>query len=587
MRSTTARVATIGAFLGVVLLGCHAAPDDVEGQARELMDSTRRENALQNLNRLYDAARRADRDQEHGENVEAFADAAVPAVTEAYLNTTSDRRNQYRMLELLGRIGDPRAMPAFLAALDYQPEVTENHAVLVGQTFRRMEIPEDQMGPAIEAMSEALRRIQGDRQEHNTLRLELIQTLGHLGDPRATPVLVETALRMSEDQDIIINRLAIQQIAKIRDPEAVGPMIEALFIFQIKDNNLEKADVQAEQALVQIGWPSIQPLLDTLHGENEAANRRVDQLLAVVQEHDPAAREFDRSALLSDAVTRALGFVGHPVAFPVIMERISPLTDIRLDRDGQPTGEVAYSVATIAQNSAMALSQLSVAGELRQRARDALIGVYRRVPKGTRTDLIRVILESRDEGYFDFYVEEVEKEEDEMPQLRLISFRGATMVADAEQMQTVRRLYEAEPGPAEGGYKQNLAELEPVFEVTEECDRDLECWLGKFDDDNPLIVQKATYMAVRLGRGNDAVVDPLVDLIRHGNFDVRLSALRALERASPNGSEHAVRAIDELANEEAGTRSWERFATSARITQGRLRTWAHSGDGIQVATSEG
>ena len=42
--------------VGLALWGCHADPDDAAGQAGELTDPVRRENALRNIQRLYSAA---------------------------------------------------------------------------------------------------------------------------------------------------------------------------------------------------------------------------------------------------------------------------------------------------------------------------------------------------------------------------------------------------------------------------------------------------------------------------------------------------------------------------------------------------
>jgi len=52
-------IATLLTAIGIsvgLLIGCHAKPDDAAGQAEELSDPLRRENAIGNLNRLYTSA---------------------------------------------------------------------------------------------------------------------------------------------------------------------------------------------------------------------------------------------------------------------------------------------------------------------------------------------------------------------------------------------------------------------------------------------------------------------------------------------------------------------------------------------------
>src|SRR5690606_20435500 len=55
----------LGTALGV-LIGCHAKPDDPVGQAEELSDPVRRENAIANLQRLYGDALAAARRETQG-----------------------------------------------------------------------------------------------------------------------------------------------------------------------------------------------------------------------------------------------------------------------------------------------------------------------------------------------------------------------------------------------------------------------------------------------------------------------------------------------------------------------------------------
>ena len=72
-------VAVLVATLG---LGCHAAKDDPEGQASELADPVRRENAIYNLKEIYTETLAANNGDRSSEAVaEVAADTAGALVT--------------------------------------------------------------------------------------------------------------------------------------------------------------------------------------------------------------------------------------------------------------------------------------------------------------------------------------------------------------------------------------------------------------------------------------------------------------------------------------------------------------------------
>ena len=73
-------VAVLAAALG---LGCHAAKDDPEGQAGELSDPVRRENAIFNLIEIYTETLAANNGDRSSAGVKAVADVIVGPLTDA------------------------------------------------------------------------------------------------------------------------------------------------------------------------------------------------------------------------------------------------------------------------------------------------------------------------------------------------------------------------------------------------------------------------------------------------------------------------------------------------------------------------
>ena len=110
-------VAVLIAALG---LGCHAAEDDPKGQASELSDPVRRENAIFNLKAMYTETLAASGGDRNSTEVKAIADVIVGPLTEAYLAHPEDRINGLAILDLLEEMQDPRSLPALIEALNWR-----------------------------------------------------------------------------------------------------------------------------------------------------------------------------------------------------------------------------------------------------------------------------------------------------------------------------------------------------------------------------------------------------------------------------------------------------------------------------------
>ncbi|MEQ8723210.1 MAG: hypothetical protein RID81_18080, partial [Sandaracinaceae bacterium] len=174
-----------------IFVGCHASADDPAGQAEELSDPVRRENAVDNLNRLYTQALSAADNDRSVETItgedgrqrpgpKAIADASIEALVQTYVNNPDATQIGERILRLLVEMQDPRSIPALIEALEWRAETTENHAIAAAQALERMEIPDDQKGPVIEALSQALDRVQQARGIDNRMRIGFIRALGAL-----------------------------------------------------------------------------------------------------------------------------------------------------------------------------------------------------------------------------------------------------------------------------------------------------------------------------------------------------------------------------------------------------------------------
>ena len=76
--------------------------------------------------------------------------------------------------------------------------------------------------------------------------------------------------------------------------------------------------------------------------------------------------------------------------------------------------------------------------------------------------------------------------------------------------------------------------------------------------------------------GNEAAIKGLVELFGHSDLEVRNEALSAVDAIAVNGSEIAVKKINDLEAAEAGRSIWNNFKREALPTRSRLQTRAAS-----------
>lgn len=584
-RSTRVWLLALGTLSGLGLSGCRPSADDPAGQAGELSDNVRRESAIANLTNHYHralAAADGDRSVERLDNGElgpkAITDAAVQALTETYTSHPEDTGNGRNILTLLQEMRDPRSMPALIAALEWRNETTEEHAIVAAQTLRQMEVPEEQKAEVVAAIASALERVQGRRAVDNRMRTAFMRALGALQHRGATPVLSTVATTISEEQNFLINRMAAEQLRELEDPEATDAMIRGLFLFGYNNPTLRMNDLAGE-ALTRFGRPAYEPLVALLRGQNEDAAGIVTRYINAVRQRDAAAAEqMNADTIIVTEACRALGQLGYRDAFDAMVEvGINPLTESR----GSAEGAELDQIRTRAQGCVVALVSLTTRNEAQvPQLREALTGVYNRLPEtwppnapapGTaRNQLLVAMQHSYDAGLLDFLHDQAANRRGQVVDHRILSANSYAYLANREEAERFNRLIENEPGVADGGVAENFRQNAAALEVAVECDENLQCWIGKLEDENVAVVRKAAHMIARYGRGNDAAISALLGQLAHSDQFVRGDVLYALDWVATSGSQAAVEAIDTLAEQEAGRQSWNNVRELAMAVRSHL-----------------
>lgn len=555
---TVGKLSQLGLLaLALVVTGCHASSDDPAGQAKELADPVRREHAISNLTRIYASTLSTKGGDRRSTEVSQLADTIVEPLTRTYLEHPEDNRNGRLILDLLYEIRDPRALPALIKALDWRPEVNEEHAIRAARTLRVIQVPADRKAEVTKALAESLDRVSQPRPVDNRMRKEFIDALGAVGGEQAVPFLLEVIASEEESQNFLFKRLAMQQLARIGDPSSVPVLIKALFMYDKTNPRLRMNDVAAE-ALVAVGRPALKPLLDVAHGRNPEVVALVQQYIAAVRAAAPqVAAGMTPASIMTMEASYALGELGMREAMPLLLaetkhadegRRLAAVTAlVRLNRQGPDNAAISES--------------------LRQ--------VYAQAQKEHRPQLIAAMQHMVEPSLLSFLLAEAQREETELPQLRVTALRAYILLANQAEGQAAEALIRAEPGPQDGGFRATFEkDNQAALDAIKSCDTNVACWIKKLEANDPTVVAKAAYMLARYGRGNAQALSALVKKLAHPSADVRADILYVIDYVAVGGSAEAVNRISELQESEQGRASWNQIRSLAQLTQARLKSRA-------------
>lgn len=534
-------------LIGLALTGCHADENDPKGQAAELADPVRRQHAVERLQSIFGQRLVEAKGDRNAAVLKEFNDVTHEALTKTFLEHPEDSQNGLRILQLMAEMRDPRTIEALLKALEWQAEISEDHAVSAGVTLTTIDVPADKKGTVIEKIGAALTRVEGNRGADNRMRKSFIEVLGKLKDKRTTPILTEVALRQSESQNFLFNILATQQLEATADPEAVTAMVKGLYMFDLTNPQMRMNEA-AESVLVAIGKPALQPLLDTLAGKNEDANKLVELSIESFRRKDAQlAGTMSKPNLVAHEAVSALGRLGVCDALdPIIKETESTNADRRA-------------------NGAIALVKLSCPASATPRIVEALAKVYEASDKQVRPQLLVAMRHLYSPEVMPHLLTVATTTEEEFPPAQMYGFVSYALLANKSESQKVKPVLEKEEA-----IKAQIAPFAAVIKAAEECDKGVDCWVGKLTDSDKYVLQKAASMLALLGSGDEKAMAGLVNLLGHDDLEVRNEALSAIDHLAVKGSQLAVDKISALESAEEGRSIWTNFKREALPTRSRL-----------------
>jgi HEAT repeat protein len=242
----TQLTAALAVTLAVGAVACQGDPNDPMTWAKQLKDLRVQKEALDHL---------ANMDVER-------ARPAVPALIDLY---NDSKRPEF--LEALARYNDPRTKPLMIEALDYTDDDFDRATIAAGV------LGEMKATDAVPQLIAAAEKPLPIKSRANSARVAAIRALVKIGDKRAVPSLMKILTTSADEQDFLLNQRAALGLAEFKDPQAIPALIKGLFMTGRGTDIFQECRL----ALVRIGAPAVDPLLDLMHGKNAEVQKMAEE----------------------------------------------------------------------------------------------------------------------------------------------------------------------------------------------------------------------------------------------------------------------------------------------------------------------
>lgn len=534
------RVLALGLCAVLLALGgCEGDPNDPQTWIKKLEEGALREKAVEELTRIYTDTLNSKNGNNDDPAVKALRDAIVPPLVNAFKNYRDDIGSREKILDVLAAMHDPRAEEVFIAALDFTPDLSEAQAVKGAEGLGALA---SQNG--VPKLLECLTKITGNRPVDNQMKRAIVEAFMKIKDPRAVPALIQILDTSAEEQDFFVNKLAAIALGVIGDPQAVPVLIRALFM----EGRGASIFQQARYSLVQIGGPAVEPLIRAMKGQDPELQRMAN------------ARSF-LPGVVQWKCARILGDIGDPRAIDALLELVSSTDQEVQGWAAAALGQLARTPEAMTRVTAALTPKLSE--ESTFGAWVAIIGALAIMGGPERMATIRQVFER-----------------DVLPDpgIRVACAMWWSRMATSDESTAFDRTVNEED---DQGLKDGLNVHRVRFTAAGQCTTDLTCWIGKLDDADPIVADKAAFMLGQLGAGNAAVQTALIAHLNARNTELRQAILNALDRLSSAGCPPCVERIRAIAAEEEGRQSYALVNSEALCTAARMEARAASAGGAR------
>jgi HEAT repeat protein len=530
----TQLTAALVATLALGGLACQGDPNDPMTWAKQLKDLRVQKEALDHL---------ADMDVEK-------ARPAVPALIELYQDA---KRPEF--LETLARYADPRTKQIMIEALDYNDDDFDRATIAAGVLGEMKET--DAVDPLIKAVEKPL----PIKSRANSTRIAAMRALVKIGDKRAVPTLMKILTTSADEQDFLLNQRAALGLAEFRDPQAIPALIKGLFMTGRGTGIFQECRL----ALVRIGAPSIDPMIQLLQEKNPEIQEMAEKLKfeAPPPEGTPGVVPHKAAILLGDLRAKK--------AVPALIARLHQKA--RGDEHRSALIGLGYIATPAAVDGILAdLKDVKADPAERASAADALYlsGDRRAVP---------TLLEIAKSGY-------VKSGGETASDLRASAAIALARIAGKETYDAFKALTDKETA-VQGVFGMALDRMQ----VAKECDQDLACYGKTLNDPVWTRAEKAAFAIAFSGNAKQglplllAAMKPITTMAQE-RYPVHQAILFGLARLGTRDCKDCIDKLDkQIAQDEKAVRipGARDLLGETRVTEAIIQ---NQGAGDMVAPSE-
>jgi HEAT repeat protein len=474
------------AAVAALALACIGDPEDARTWVKKLDDVRERKEAIRNLVRLDDKV-------------------AVEPLIAAWKST-----HDAAMLDALIHFHDPRSIPALVDTLGYTKEDFDSAAKAAE------ELGSLKATQAVDGLLKMLEVPLDIKDRANLAKQAAIRALAKIKDARSVEPLAKIVQGMPDEQDLYLNKVAALALAEMPDARAVPGLLRGLFIARADGATIFQ---ECRYALVRIGEPAVDPLVEMLEERNAAINEMAKKL-----EFKPGVIPYKAAYVLGDLRSKK--------AAPALLRRLKePLKgDMQaeilraLGHIGAPDGIEAIR-ATLGNKKADA--------KLRQAAADALLAA------GDAASLKSLF--------------EIARTGSAAANLRVAAAMALGRLGGKAEEAVFAPVAKSE------GYAEFLEAAERL-EVAKECDQSVECYAKKLDAPKLTHQEKAAFMLGVVAAGakdgaKSVALGALVKKLPTTEPVVRLAVIESLNRLADKGCAECRKTLQELiAREERMTK---------------------------------
>ena len=420
---------------------------------------------------------------------------AAPALLE-WMNKEGDW--QAEAAYALGQLNDPSVVPELVKALDFtvgpgNDKKTRSRNRMNANILRALG-----MLKAKDAVDSILRLTSASEP---TVREAALRALGQINNPVATPNLVDIALN---DREPYLRKVAIEALGDMGDPKAIPALIKALFV-EVPGISFYN---EARLSLLQTGLKTVPALLKTMKHENK-------EVESITFSDGRGLGE----GTVEGKTSSVLGYLKAKEGETMMIESLNKLwKQFKVRDESKP---VFASIPGAVIEISYALGNLGTPA-----AAKAVLPIAVDPEKVTRVPATEALTQIGDHAVVKPLLDAVKKGEPEGRRAVLIAISRLGDAGDLAPFDALAKLGDKDV-PKEL-MAQMVQEERVRLVAAQDCKKDVACWRGKLNDQDPRVRDKAAW---ELGWiGSKEVLDDLLKVVQDPDPTVRMAGVLSMRR---------------------------------------------------------